>query len=239
MDFIMKYKKFFIWSTIWIIISLLFGILPENEFNNVTVTRRIIGCLIIGGIFILPLMLLKWLINGISKDRKKQKEKIEKQKEADEQRKKAGISIEGKLKHTHGLPIPENSVCSVVSYTDKYVFSANGLSFNLLKSKITDICIKTDIEISKQVVSSIGGAIGGAILFGALGAIIGGRAKNKEIKTTTQYLIFTYVKDDDVKYIGFVMDDAIFIHTAYKIANEFTKEQTEVSSNIEVKQIDL
>ena len=140
------------------------------------------------------------------------------------------------------MPIPENSICSVISYTDKFVFSANGLSFNLLKSKITDICIKTDTEISKQVVSSIGGAIGGAVLFGPLGAIIGGRAKNREIKTTTQYLIFTYIKDNDVKYLGFIMDEPICIHTAYKIVDEFIQHQTEASSSVndvEIKEIDL
>lgn len=44
------------------------------------------------------------------------------------------------------------------------------------------MCIKTDKEIQQQYVSSVGGAVGGAVLFGPLGAITGGRAKKKTVK---------------------------------------------------------
>ena len=57
------------------------------------------------------------------------------------------------------------------------------MTFKLLKEKITDVTMTNDIEIQKNNVSSIGGAVSGAILFGALGAIIGGRAKNKKVKS--------------------------------------------------------
>ncbi|MEH2944892.1 hypothetical protein VSQ32_19130 [Lachnospiraceae bacterium KK002] len=56
------------------------------------------------------------------------------------------------------------------------------MNFELEKSKITDMCIKTDKEIQQQYVSSVGGAVGGAVLFGPLGAITGGRAKKKTVK---------------------------------------------------------
>ena len=39
----------------------------------------------------------------------------------------------------------------------------------------------TNEQISKQAVSSAGGAVAGAVLFGPLGAIIGGRAKGVKI----------------------------------------------------------
>lgn len=105
--------------------------------------------------------------------------------------------------HINGLPIAENVPCDVFSLIDKYEFKANGAAFNLDKRKITDICIKTETEIQQQYVSSVGGAVGGAMLFGPLGAIIGGRAKKKKTKTISQYLIFTYVNENELKYIGF------------------------------------
>ena len=244
MDFIIKHKSKFIWFTLWIIIS--FGMLNSISEQQSINGEVIFYLLLMGGVITAPIWLFYWVIKGvfsdIIKEFNKMKDNAQKRKEEAKKRKEAGITIEGQLKHINGLPIPENSICSVISYTDKFVFSANGLSFNLLKSKITDICIKTDIEISKQVVSSIGGAIGGAVLFGPLGAIIGGRAKNREIKTTTQYLIFTYIKDNDVKYLGFIMDEPICIHTAYKIVDEFIQHQTEASSSVndvEIKEIDL
>ena len=80
---------------------------------------------------------------------------------------------------------------------------ANGQQFNLAKDKIIDITIKTDTEIQKQVVSSAGGAIGGAMLFGAVGALIGGRPKTKTTRKISNYLILTYQKDATSDYIGF------------------------------------
>ena len=105
--------------------------------------------------------------------------------------------------HINGLPIAENVPCEVLSLIDKYEFKANGATFNLDKGKITDICVKTETEIQQQYVSSVGGAVGGAMLFGPLGGIIGGRAKKKKTKIISQYLIFTYLKEEELKYIGF------------------------------------
>ncbi len=53
---------------------------------------------------------------------------------------------------------------------DRYIFTSGTMNFELEKSKITDMCIKTDKEIQQQYVSSVGGAVGGAVLFGPLGA---------------------------------------------------------------------
>ena len=48
---------------------------------------------------------------------------------------------------------------------DRYIFTSGTMNFELEKSKITDMCIKTDKEIQQQYVS-----VGGAVLFGPLGA---------------------------------------------------------------------
>lgn len=108
-----------------------------------------------------------------------------------------------KMKHFNGLPISEGTMTDAFWCNDKIVFEANGTSYNLLLSKLTDVSENTDVEIQKQYVSSNGGAVAGAVMFGALGAMIGGRAKEKTTNTVTKYLIFTYVDNDEVKYIAF------------------------------------
>lgn len=107
------------------------------------------------------------------------------------------------VKHMDGLPWGEQAACSVYLYPDKYVFWRNKNTYTLAMDKITDVCIKTDVEIQKAYVSSVGGAVGGAMLFGTLGAMIGGRVKEKTDTTISQFLIFTYNKDGETKYISF------------------------------------
>lgn len=128
---------------------------------------------------------------------------IKKAKRGIEKDKADGIIQKGVFKHFNGLNLPENTLCTILLYNDKYEFKANGISFNLPLVKITDVCCKTDVDIQKQYVSSVGGAVGGAVLFGPIGAMIGGRAKQKKVKKVSTYLIITYMDNNDVKYIGF------------------------------------
>lgn len=73
----------------------------------------------------------------------------------------------------------------------------------MLYEKLTDISVKTDTEIQKQYVSSVGGAIAGGMVFGPLGAIVGGRAKQKKTAESTYYLIFTYNSNNQICYASF------------------------------------
>jgi hypothetical protein len=142
-----------------------------------------------------------------------------------------GITIYTAFHHTDGLPIVENMLCEVFSYPDRMDFKAGTTEIKLSKDKITDMCIKTDIEIQQQAVSSVGGAIAGAALFGTLGAVIGGRSKAKKIKTSTNYLIITYKSDNELKYIGF--DTKNNPSSATKLVNEF--KQTNSTPGIQME----
>lgn len=134
------------------------------------------------------------------------------------------------LKHVNGLPVPENTFCQIYSRPDKYEISVNGTTFNIAKAKVIDVSIKTESEIQQHYVSSIGGAVGGAVLFGPLGAIIGGRAKKKTSKKTTNYLIFTYLSDNEIKYVGFEVGDNYI--PVSKFLAEFKPNAT--NNNIEI-----
>lgn len=144
--------------------------------------------------------------------------------------KNTNASILEAFPHFNGLPIPEGTMCNVSSQSSKYVFSANGATINLDKCKITDICMETDVEIQKQYVSSACGAIGGALLFGSVGALIGGRTKKKETKQIHTYLIFTYKSDEELKYLAF--DVTYSLQGARKFVEEFHK--NDVRNNAEI-----
>jgi len=148
-----------------------------------------------------------------SKAKKRQKQEMNTQKNQ-------GLSVHTTLNHVNGLPLAENLLCEIFSYPDRIEFKAGTTNIKLAREKITDMCLKFDTEIQNQMVSSIGGTIAGGVMFGPLGAIIGGRAKNKKVKTTTQYLIITYTeKQGGLKYIGF--DTKANPSSAVKLVKEF------------------
>lgn len=143
-----------------------------------------------------------------------------------------GITIYTAFHHVNGLPIPENVLCEMFSYPDRIDFKSGTTEIKLPKEKITDISIKTDTEIQQQLVSSAGGAIAGAMLFGPLGAIIGGRVKTKKVKTTTNYLIITYKSENELKYIGFDIQNNP--SSADKLVKEFQKSNSASGVKIEL-----
>lgn len=135
--------------------------------------------------------------------------------------------------HTAGLPIAEGTPSSIRVMPDHILVEAAGNTFTLKNEKITDIAIKTDVEIQKNYVSSAGGAVAGAVLFGALGAIVGGRAKQKQTTTATSYLIITYTKDGAPDYIGFEIP-AHQLASARKLMRNVKEQLTGHTVNIEL-----
>lgn len=136
--------------------------------------------------------------------------------------KQNGLTMRISTKHVNGLPIAENLNCEINSYNDRLEFKSGTTNIKLPRNKITDMCIKTDVEIQKQAVSSAGGAVAGGLAFGPLGAIIGGRVKTKNIRTATHYLIITYTDSNGkLAYIGFEVTNNLT--AAGKLITEFKK----------------
>lgn len=136
-----------------------------------------------------------------------------------------------KLPLFQGLAVPQNTLCDIFSCPTYYEFKLSNTTFKLDKNKVQDVSLKTDKEIQKYYTSSVGGAIGGAVLLGPLGAMIGGRTKKKIDTTVKTYLIFTYLKDNTVQYISF---DATTSLAAHKFVNEFKKSNSETNATIEL-----
>ena len=153
-----------------------------------------------------------------------------------------GIKHRVGAKHVNGLPISEDTYCVIDSYSDKYEFTADGFAFNLPKDRVKDVSIKKHEEITAHKVSSVAGAIGGAVLFGPLGAIIGGRAKKHEVISEVNYLVFTYLKDEEIKYICFELERTFGIHFATPFVKEFEDNKIkniDETGAVEIKKIDL
>lgn len=183
-------------------------------------------------LFVLILVLIAFIVFCIkmvgktSKAKKAQKERVN-------QLKESGMLLQDTFAHVSGLSVAENVFCTIRSFADRYQFIANGVEMNLQRSKITDVSIKTDTEIQTQYVSSVGGAVGGAVLFGPLGAIIGGRAKQKKTKTVSQYLIITYwSNENELKYVCFDVTGRVY--SAAKFVDEFVKSRPAEARKIEL-----
>ena len=135
--------------------------------------------------------------------------------------------------HTYGLPVAEGVSCTIQAYRDHIEFYSGTTNITLSKDKVTDMCVKTETEIQQQYVSSVGGAVGGAVLLGPIGAMIGGRAKKKTSKTVTYYLIITYTKTDvSLAHLCFDVSDCF--SQAYKMVADFHKTNTNGITHIEL-----
>lgn len=112
-------------------------------------------------------------------------------------------------KHFSGLPLGENIETSLLFNDNDFTVDASGNSFSLPYSRVISMEVASDVEIQKSYISSIGGAVGGAVLFGPLGAVIGGRARERQSKVVEYYLVITYDKDGSFEYLSFSIEDVV------------------------------
>lgn len=181
-----------------------------NNSTNVSLNEIMPLLVLIVGLLAAAVFCLYTAIK-LSKAQKSAKKRLKKLKESNK------ASMMYPFRHLYGLPIAKGTLTQTMWCSDnKIVFNVDGNTFNLSLDKVTDISVISDVEIQRQAVSSVGGAVGGAILMGPIGAMIGGRVKERDVRTASHYLIFTYTKDEDIENIGFELNIA-----ELKKANEF------------------
>jgi len=174
---------------------------PGNEK-----TAMILGVVLVILLFLGIFLIIK---KGIKATRSMKKARKEVKEQRKERMNNENISILESFKHFYGLPVTEGKLTQVIWHEDKISFEADNVSFNLPLDRITNIEVVNSVDVQKQLVSSVGGAVGGYALLGPVGAIIGGRVKQKDVRTITWYLIFTYTKDNSVENIAFEVNGSL------------------------------
>lgn len=95
-----------------------------------------------------------------------------------------------------GLPIPQSSDVSIKLTPGTVTITGSGQEFEIDISKLTLIDLKSDVEMEKIIQQSAPGMIIGAVTFGVIGAMIGGRVKTKEKRVVNHFLLISYQSDE-------------------------------------------
>ena len=156
------------------------------------------GDILVIGIVLLSLLLfcsIYLIVLGAKQVYKKKKRKA--------LQKKLGAIDSATFTHIAGLPFADGAECNVLLDNEEYIFERTGTLVHLPFAKVQDVACKTKKEIQHNYVSSIGGAIGGAYLFGPIGAMIGGRTKKITNVKTEKFFMVAYEKDGETAYVAF------------------------------------
>lgn len=106
-----------------------------------------------------------------------------------------------------GLHLPETAKCNVYCLRNRIVIEALRQEYSLPVNRIVDVSTMSKTQIQKQYVSNAGGAVAGGMMFGPLGALLGGGVSQRTIRNTSKFLIFTY-KDTDGENMKYIIFDA-------------------------------
>lgn len=184
---------------IWLLCLCFSGFMTVGGILSYVLEQKV-ECLVIAGVFIILdiICMIKYRNAKTGKTAAKKRARKEAKLESRELEKRTIY-----VKHQTGLPLAQGSPCKIMREEQYFCFEGSGIRYELSKDKVTDIAVKTDVEIQKQYVSSAGGSLAGGMLFGPLGAIVAGRTKVKKNRAVTNYLIFTYLADEGISYISF------------------------------------
>jgi hypothetical protein len=131
-----------------------------------------------------------------------------------------------------GLPIPQNTDLTIKLTPSELSMVGNGQEFEINFSKLMMIDIKSDVEMEKIIQQSAPGMVIGAVTFGVIGAMIGGRVKTKEKRVVNHFLIVNY-QTDELKTI--VIDVTKDWHNAAQLVDYFRKlNPSYLQSNVKI-----
>ena len=111
----------------------------------------------------------------------------------------------GSFVHVSGLDLPAEVKCKLAYHAAYLSVSAMNQVFTLPNDRICSVSVSTQRKLQRQYVSSAGGAVLGAALLGPMGALLGGGARKRSIRSSTRYLIFAYRAEgsEQMKYLIF------------------------------------
>lgn len=131
-----------------------------------------------------------------------------------------------------GLPIPQNTDLTIKLTPSELSMVGNGQEFEVNFLKLMMIDVKFDVEMEKIIQQSAPGMVIGAVTFGVIGAMIGGRVKTKEKRVVNHFLIVNY-QTDELKTI--VIDVTKDWHNAAQLVDYFRKlNPSYLQSNVKI-----
>ena len=127
-----------------------------------------------------------------------------------------------KYKFAGGLNLPQNIECTIIFLRSRFVFLVGNQEISLPLEKVFDVSVKNIEEIRTEYSSNLDNMALGYVLAGSIGAIIGGMPSERRVKSNTQYLIFSYRDNGQIKYILFDVTKDITVGP-YKFESKFKK----------------
>lgn len=144
-----------------------------------------------------------------------------------------------RAKHIYGLPIAKGLEVYVYYEANGFLINFNDRIFGLGYDVVTDISVRTDQEIQSSYVSNAGGAVAGGMMFGPVGALIGGGPQRMTSTTFTEYLIITYIKNGELAYLCFELPNSSYFVTAGSIGGINNWARTKINYNARNSTVDL
>ena len=127
--------------------------------------------------------------------------------------------------HVSGLDIANVPVTFTLSESGAIITTPSN-DYTLTLEKITNISWYDEVEIEKHLKSSFIGGVIGATTFGAAGAVIGSRPKEKEKRNVTFYLLVDYGEKQIVisSKDGFALGGVVDLFKKFKLTTKQTME---------------
>ncbi len=121
-------------------------------------------------------------------------------------RKKGRPVLTGTFTLVSGLDIPAGARCSLAYWPDHLAVTALGRTYELPLARIAAAEAATVRTVRRQYVSSAGGAVAGGMLFGPIGALLGGAARPRSVRDSSVLLLVAYTAPEsgtDMRYLVF------------------------------------
>lgn len=102
-----------------------------------------------------------------------------------------------------GLPVGSNADLMFKLRLEGAVFfvPSEQKTFEINISKIRKVQWYDETSMEKVIGQSVPGMIIGAVAFGLIGAMIGGRVKTKDVKTTAHFVVIDYNSDGEKQIV--------------------------------------
>lgn len=128
--------------------------------------------------------------------------------------KRTGCVKMGEMPHICGLPVIKGAMCQVGINNQEFVFQKEDKLITLPLNRVIDVGVKNKEEIRSYYVSNAGTAIAGGMMFGEIGALLGGQPEKVTETIRSQFFIIIY---HDGNSVSTLMFDALQCHNAWEI----------------------